>query len=93
MSCGHRFGAAEALENFSAGREETVENREKKQRWFYAVCVVLMLGTNIIFNGGPAQIIMLLFAGLNISLARKEHRIQGFFKNRIWEDGDYRGTI
>ena len=52
-----------------------------------------MLGTNIIFNGGPAQIIMLLFAGLNISLARKEHRIQGFFKNRIWEDGDYRGTI
>ena len=49
-----------------------------KQRRYYVLCVVLMLFTNLFIDSGLAQLIMLIFVALNISLARKEHRIQGF---------------
>lgn len=51
---------------------------KRKQRKFYTLCVVLMLFTNIFIDSGLAQLIMLFFVALNISLARKEKRIHGF---------------
>ena len=51
---------------------------KNKQRLYYLVSFLLALIANAFF-ADIAQFIVLLAGGLNICLARKEHRIRGFF--------------
>lgn len=52
---------------------------KKKQRIFYAISFTLPVLTNILEWYDLEQVLAMLVGGLNIFLARKEHRIRGFF--------------
>lgn len=51
----------------------------KKQTWYYIISAVATLLTIYLVDEGVATSLMIILGGLNISLARKEHRISGFF--------------
>lgn len=51
----------------------------RKQRWFYIAAFVMILSTYVNFSEDAAGILAVILGGLNISLARKTHRIRGFF--------------
>ena len=52
---------------------------KKKQCLYYVMSMILMLGAYFLFDEVVAQYVLLVSAGLNISLARREHRVRGFF--------------
>ena len=52
---------------------------QKKQRWFYAITLISFIASYYLINDMVAMYLLMVAAGLNISLARKEHRIRGFF--------------
>lgn len=49
-----------------------------RQRWFYAINLIL-LGLMTYFLPEYVQVFVVFICGLNISLARKEHKVEGFF--------------
>ena len=51
----------------------------KKQRFFYLISVCAVLFIYVFFGKDAATLVTLIAGGLNISLARKEHRLRGFF--------------
>ena len=52
---------------------------KKKQRWFYAITLISFIASYYLINDMVAMYLLMVAGGLNISLARKEHRIRGFF--------------
>ena len=50
-----------------------------KQRLYYAACVIVAFASYFLFDAEITIYVMMIEVGLNISLARKEHRIRGFF--------------
>ena len=51
----------------------------KKQRIYHLIAIVLLLVCNLLLGENGAQVMLFLVAGLNIALARKTHRVRGFF--------------
>lgn len=51
----------------------------KKQRIYHLIAIVLLLVCNLLLGENAAQVMLFLVAGLNIALARKTHRVRGFF--------------
>lgn len=51
----------------------------RKQRIFHAVCIFLVFASFFILGEDVAVLLLILAGGINISLARKEHHIRGFF--------------
>lgn len=51
---------------------------KKKQLWFYIITGILAFIIHC-FDAGLAQVFIILVGGLNICLARKEHKVRGFF--------------
>ena len=51
----------------------------KKQRFFYLISASAVLFIYVFFGKDAATLVTLIAGGLNISLARKEHRLRGFF--------------
>lgn len=52
---------------------------ERKQRLFHIISIILIFTTHLLLGDDAAVFLLLVAGGLNISLARTEHRIRGFF--------------
>ena len=51
----------------------------KKQQYFNLCSILLLVLCNIVLGNNLAQLCLVLIAGLNISFARKKHRIIGYY--------------